>query len=218
MQSIRKIFTLNRYYFLGYLFFFLVCLSFLLFTSKAASFLYLGSYHSKILDDFFIGYTNLGDGLFAIFIILLLLVFRRFEIAWQILAAFLISGLIAQVLKYLVYSPRPKEFFSQNEHIYLIDGITHTGTSSFPSGHTVSIFALTTILSLFTKNKKICWLYLLPAILVAYSRIYLSQHFLTDVLAGSLVGVSVAVFVYWFFKTKINKKWISKDQEMIGIR
>jgi membrane-associated phospholipid phosphatase len=218
MENVRKIFLHNRYYFFGFIFFFLAGLCFLLYDSKAGSFLYLNAYHTQVLNIFFISYTNLGDGLFTIAIVLFLLATKRYEIAWQLLAAFVISGLIAQMLKYCVYSPRPKEFFSQKEHIYLIDGITHTGTSSFPSGHTASIFALVTILALFTKNKKICFFYLMAAILVAYSRIYLSQHFLSDVLGGALIGVTVAMFVYYFFNTTANsrrKRKIEK-QEMLA--
>jgi len=53
------------------------------------------------------------------------------------------------------------------------------------------------------------------AILVAYSRIYLSQHFLTDVLAGSLIGVSIAMIVYYVFNTKLNgrlKRQINRQE------
>jgi membrane-associated phospholipid phosphatase len=190
--------------------------------SKAGSFLFLNSYHSRPLDIFFITYTNLGDGIFSIVIVLILLATRRFNIAWQVLAAYVISGLLSQLVKNLVFSPRPKEFFAGHHHIYLIQGITLTGTSSFPSGHTASIFALVTILALFTKSKKLSCLYLVAAILVAYSRIYLSQHFLIDVLAGSFIGVSISIFVYSFFNTRIAewriKRKIGKQNAAIVIK
>lgn len=220
MENIRKIFSHNRYYFLGFIFFFLASLCFLLCATKAGSFLYLNAFHTQILNIFFIGYTNLGDGLFTIAIALFMIATKRYEIAWQLLAAFVISGLIAQILKYSVYSPRPREFFLQKEHIYIIAGITHTGTSSFPSGHTASVFALVTILALFTKNKKICFFYLMAAILVAYSRIYLSQHFLSDVLAGALIGVTVATLVYHFFNVTANirrKRQIEKREMLTSV-
>lgn len=205
MRNIRNIFLLNRYFFLGFLFYLLASVSFLLITSKADSFLYLTSYHNHLLDSFFIGYTNLGDGIFTIIIVVSFLIARRFEFAWQLLAAYIVSGLLAQLLKHLVFSPRPKEFFAAG-HIHLINGVTLTGTSSFPSGHTASIFALATLLSLFSKNKKIGCLYLLGAILVGFSRIYLSQHFPVDVFTGSVIGVFVAVWVYSFFNNRL-KGW-----------
>jgi membrane-associated phospholipid phosphatase len=205
MRNFRRLLSSNYYFFWGFFLFFLAGLSYLLLSSKSSSFLFLSSWHRPWLDDFFIVYTNLGDGLFSIFIVVLLLILRRFNMAWQILAAYAISGLLAQLLKNLIYSPRPKEFFKMKEHIYLIDGITNTGSSSFPSGHTASIFALVTMLAFFSKHKKLSALYLIPAILVGYSRIYLAQHFLLDVLAGSVIGVLIAIFVYYFFPNRLGR-------------
>ena len=100
--------------------------------------------------------------------------------------------------------PRPKEFFAPGQYAYFIDGVTHTGFSSFPSGHSTSIFALATLLALFEKNKKWNIGYLLGAVAVGYSRIYLGQHFLGDVLVGSFIGVSLAILVHWLFIEKFH--------------
>ncbi len=205
MTKLRSLFSLNPFYFTGLLLFFAAGFFFSFYSPKSEGFLNLTAYHGKLLDNFFIYYTNLGDGFFTIAIILLLLITRRFFYAWQILAAFLISGLLVQVLKNLIYSPRPMEFFKLKEHIYLIERVTHTGSSSFPSGHSASAFALATLLAIFAKDKKIGCLYLLAAVLVAYSRIYLSQHFPMDVMAGAAIGVFVALLVYYFFKAKSNR-------------
>ncbi len=46
---------------------------------------------------------------------------------------------------------------------------------------------------------------------VGYSRIYLGQHFLGDVLVGSLVGVCLAVLVHWAFtgrRVEKNRRFI----------
>lgn len=209
MKDIRNTFILNRLYLSSVGLFLLSGLIFLLVTSKGQGFLYLTPYHSKPLDDFFIAYTNLGDGIFSILIVLFLLAARRFEFAWQILAAYVMSGLIAQLLKQIVFSPRPKEFFV-NQHIYLIDGITHTGSSSFPSGHSASIFALATLLSFFTKKKWLSLVYLFLAISVGYSRMYLSQHFPIDVLTGAFIGVGTALFVYFFYYNRIKSRFSKK--------
>jgi membrane-associated phospholipid phosphatase len=205
MNKLRSFFSLNPYYFTGLLLFFAVGFFFSLHSIRSEGFLYLTAYHSKFLDNFFIYYTNLGDGFFTVAVILLLLITRRFFYAWQILAAFLISGLLVQVLKNLIYSPRPMEFFKLKEHIYLIEGVTHTGSSSFPSGHSASAFALATLLALFARDKKIGCLYLLAAVLVGYSRIYLSQHFPMDVMTGAAIGVLIALLVYFFFMARKNR-------------
>lgn len=204
MNKLRSLLVANRNFFAGFLFFFLIGLIFLLTEGKAASFLYLNPYHQTTLDTFFIYLTFLGDGLFSITIFLILLFLRRYSQAAQLMAAFLVSALVAQVLKNLFSMPRPKEFFAPGQYAYFINGVTHAGFSSFPSGHTTSIFALATLLALFEKNKKWNIGYLLGAVAVGYSRIYLGQHFLGDVLVGSFLGVSLAVFVHWLFTEKFN--------------
>jgi membrane-associated phospholipid phosphatase len=202
MNKSRSIFADNRYFFFSFLFLFLVGLFFLWREGKAASFFYLNSYHSSALDGFFIRFTFLGDGLFSIVVFVLLLVLRRYSQAFQVMTAFLASALCIQILKSFFSMPRPKQFFSSGQYAYFIDGVTHMGFSSFPSGHATSIFALATLLALFEKNKKWNVAYLAAAAAVGYSRIYLGQHFLGDVLVGSLVGVSLAVLVHWLFTAR----------------
>jgi membrane-associated phospholipid phosphatase len=202
MNKLRSIFVNNRFFFAGFLFFFLVGLFFLTYEGKAASFFYLNPYHRTPLDVFFINFTYLGDGLFSIGVIIILLMLRRFSPAIQVLIAFVLSALLAQLLKNLFSMPRPKEFFAPGQYSYFIEGVTRVGFSSFPSGHSTTVFALATMLALFEKNKKWNILYLLGALGVGYSRIYLGQHFLGDVLVGSFIGMLVAVLVYWLYPEK----------------
>jgi membrane-associated phospholipid phosphatase len=205
LKNISNIINQNRIFFLVLVFFLGTCVSLLLFTGKAEGFLFISPYHSRVLDLFFIGYTYLGDGIFTLLVVVFYLLTSRFRFAWQILAAFIISGLIAQIFKYSITSPRPSEFFHFRQSIHIIEGVTRNGFSSFPSGHTATAFALATLLSLFNSNKKIGILFLLAAILVAYSRIYLSQHFPADITAGAVIGVSVAIFVYSFFSGRMQR-------------
>ncbi len=130
---------------------------------------------------------------------------RRWSRAFQLIAAFLVSALVAQILKNVFSMPRPKQFFPAGQYSYFIDGVTHIGFASFPSGHSTSVFALATLLAIFDGNKTANFLYLLAAVAVGYSRIYLGQHFLGDVLVGSVIGVGTAVRIHWVFL----KKWPS---------
>src|SRR5882762_2459036 len=97
MNKLQSLLVANRNFFIGFLFFFLVGLVFLLTEGKAASFLYLNPYHQTTLDTFFIYLTFLGDGLFSITIFLILLFLRRYSQACQLMVAFLVSALLAQV-------------------------------------------------------------------------------------------------------------------------
>ena len=209
MNKLRSIIAANRNFLLCYGFFFLVGLIFLLVEGKTTTFLFLNPYHRTFLDLFFIIFTYLGDGLFAAVVIILLLVVRRRSQAWQLLIAFLLSALLAQVFKNVFSMPRPWEVFNHGEYNYFIDGITHHGFSSFPSGHSTSVFCLATMLAIFEKNKKWNILYLFGAVAVGYSRIYLGQHFLTDVLMGSFLGVTMSILVHWLFSEKFQSFRIS---------
>jgi membrane-associated phospholipid phosphatase len=206
MNTVRSIFAANRWFFGFFLFFFGAGLIFLLTEGKATSFIYLNPYHRNDLDTFFIYLTFLGDGLFAVIVIALFLLMRRWRAAIQVLTAFLLSALLAQVLKNVFSMPRPMQFFAPGQYPYFITGVTHIGFASFPSGHSTSIFALATTLALLEKNKKANVAYLLVAVAVGYSRIYLGQHFLGDVLMGSLIGMGVAVGVNWLFSKKFHSR------------
>jgi undecaprenyl-diphosphatase len=61
---------------------------------------------------------------------------------------------------------------------------------SFPSGHTITAFAVAVSLSLFYPGLAIGLLFC--AVSVAASRILLGMHFLSDVLAGAIIGTLLA--------------------------
>ncbi|HLI92368.1 MAG TPA: phosphatase PAP2 family protein [Puia sp.] len=204
MKSLKAILADNRYFFYCYLLFVLVGLIILASLGKAASFIDLNPWHSKLMDTCFMGVTFLGDGRFAILFCLIYLLMRRWSRACQLIAAFLCSALVAQILKNVFSMPRPKQFFPAGQYAYFIDGVTHIGFASFPSGHSTSVFALATLLAIFDSNKRGNVLYLLAAVAVGYSRIYLGQHFLPDVLAGSALGATTAVLIHWLFSTKLR--------------
>jgi len=206
MNKLRTIIAANRNFLLCYGLFFLVGLILLLTKGKTASFLLLNPFHQSLLDYFFIAFTYLGDGIFAVAVIILLMVLRRWSQAWQLLIAFVLSALLAQILKNVFSMPRPLEVFNHGEYLYFIDGITHHGHSSFPSGHSTSVFTLATMLAIFEKNKRMNVFYLLAAVAVGYSRIYLGQHFLTDVVMGSFLGVAIAILVHWALADKFRSR------------
>jgi membrane-associated phospholipid phosphatase len=64
---------------------------------------------------------------------------------------------------------------------------------SFPSGHVTDNFAALTVLIAFFGWRGA--LYLLPASLVAYSRIYVGKHWPSDVLASIFLGVLCALLI-----------------------
>ena len=181
--------------------------------NKPEGFLLINRFHCKLLDNFFILFTNLGNGLFVIGVMAIMLI--RKKIGWSIQTgiSFLVSGLIVQLFKHLVQSPRPRLFFRPQE-IHWIYGITRTGYASFPSGHTATIFALTTLLAFYFPGRRSGIFFFLIAALTGFSRIYLSQHFPVDVLGGLLTGVLTSLAVYIIYpQSKFEKKLTQNEMD-----
>jgi len=66
---------------------------------------------------------------------------------------------------------------------------------SFPSGHTITAFAIALTVSAFYPSLAIGMLFF--AVSVAMSRIVLGMHFLSDVLAGAAIGAVLAIGAVW---------------------
>jgi undecaprenyl-diphosphatase len=69
---------------------------------------------------------------------------------------------------------------------------------SFPSGHTMTAFAVAIPLMLFYPSLTIGLLFC--ALSIAMSRILLGMHFLSDVLAGALIGTGLGYLGYFAFQ------------------
>ncbi len=205
MQNLLKEIKLKQTYFLSFLFLLFLSFSFMGFYGKKVSFVLLNSYHSFWLNVFFINYTFIGDGIFACCLIgLLYFYYKNKNLAINVFYSFLISGLGAQIIKNMVNSPRPKLYFEPGTYLNFIDGVSKSGYSSFPSGHTATAFAIATVLVLTMKNKNWQLLILSAAVLVGYSRVYLAQHFLIDVTIGALLGCISGLLSFLLVQIKFN--------------
>ena len=204
-------------YFRGFVLLVVTGILFLLVAGKTVSFLSLNGYHSFWLNIFFIYYTFAGNGLFAVCLIAFyFFVLRRKQQGFALLYSFIISGLIVVIIKDIFPAPRPGLFFEHSQQTFFIKGITLHGNNSFPSGHTATAFAIATVVVMMAHNKKLQLFVLFAAALVAYSRIYLSQHFLGDVLAGAVIGVTCGIASVWLAKKplRINFFNVFKHAEM----
>lgn len=212
MKNTASILRSNRIYFISLIILLFAGFLMLLLQGKSAAFISLNTFHPFWLNVFFINYTFMGDGIFALcFIAVMFFYFKRKQYGFALLYAFLISGIAAQIIKNLINSPRPKIYFEAGTYLNFIDGVTLTGNSDFPSGHTATAFAIATVMVLMMKNKNLQLLILLAAMLVGYSRIYLAQHFLLDVIAGALLGSFSGILAFFLAKNRINIKSLIKN-------
>jgi len=212
MQKISAVFNNNRIYFGGLLAILVAAILFLILNGKEAAFLSPDTYHPFYLNVFFINYTFMGDGFFALCLVASMIwYFKKRKPGFALLYSFLISGLAVQLIKNLVNLSAPKLYFEAGTYLNFINSVTLDGHSGFPSGHTATAFAIATVLALMMKNRKLQLLILMAAALVGYSRIYLAQHFLTDVIVGALSGTASGILSFYLVQNRITVKGSMKN-------
>ena len=160
--------------------------------------LWVNQHNSPFFDIFFKYATHLGDGIFCIVMGLLALLWS-YRKGIIILISFVISGILSQTMKQFFNEARPPVYFEgMMKNIHTVSGVELLNSYSFPSGHTTTAFALYTLLAIWTQKSSLSFLWLIPAALVAYSRMYLFQHFLIDVFVGSMLGITVSMVLNYF--------------------
>lgn len=198
----KTLFRNNKAFLTPYVLFLIAGAVLIIINSKSDTHLEFNRFHNSFCDVFFRYLTNLGDG-FAALIVIIIAFTVKYRYALIIGISNLVSGIITQTLKHTLFSEvvRPKKFFEGIHDIYFVPHVDNYLYNSFPSGHSTCAFALYFSLALITERKLYKFLFFLLALSVAYSRIYLSQHFFEDIYAGSLIGVTTTLFTF----TLINK-------------
>ncbi len=165
--------------------------------------LWVNSKHNTTFDFIFKHLTHLGDGLFAAVICLIVLLFYR-KYFWSSIVCIYVPAIVTQILKRLVFEDhlRPAAKMSAYTQLHFIEGVTIHTQNSFPSGHSTGAFALFLFMALAIPNKKIGILFLALAVIAAFTRVYLLQHFFEDVFVGSLIAVTCTTLLFTLFETK----------------
>ncbi|MCX6312479.1 MAG: phosphatase PAP2 family protein [Bacteroidetes bacterium] len=175
--------------------------------SKSDIHLAINKQHSSFGDAIMPWVTWGGEGLTITVLVLLMFAWnRKFALLTGISCLFA-SG-ITQLLKNTFFSgePRPKLFFSTPSPLHFVPGVENFLYDSFPSGHTTVAFAFYFCLVFAVKNNLLKLSLFVIALLVGYSRIYMSQHFLGDVFAGSIIGTTSTLLI---FTIAIHKGWLN---------
>ena len=185
--------------------------------------LMLNSHHTGVQDTFFPYFSILAEG--PLYILALLpMLWKKFRLTLFFALCELSAGTILQVLKHIISHPRPVSAFEEYSDAVLpvVQGVDLHHSNSFPSGHASTFFVFCTCCVLLLayrygqrvrqNSQESCILPCVLALLLvafaalgAYSRIYLSQHFLSDVCVGSIIGVVTPLLMFYFFGQKILK-------------
>lgn len=121
---------------------------------------------------------------------------------WKIVGALAVNTIITQGLKYSINRERPYE-----KYPLLINPYDKKEQGkSFPSGHTSTAFSLAASIAIEYPK----WYVVVPAYAyatsVGYSRLYLGEHYPSDVLTGAALGVGSAYLSNWLAKKVLKIK------------
>ena len=171
------------------------------------------SLHNPITDPIMYAITSLGNGgIFWIILALamLLILPKKYKKVGLSMGIALILSLIFcnGIMKNLWERPRVFWVEGQNfvignqfENLYGIFGSIHD--YSFPSGHSSASFAAATAIFMWRKKEGTAALIL--AALIAISRLYLTVHYPTDVLVGTVTGIIYGIAAYFIVKMLIKR-------------
>ena len=141
--------------------------------------------------------TRGGDGWLWYTLGLILLLYGgeyRFEAIGAAATAAVLGIFLFRTLKHASRRKRPCEI---EPHCWA--KILPPDLYSFPSGHAITAFAVAVSIGLFYPQLQGCLL--VAAFLIASSRIILGMHFLSDVLAGSAIGVLLGISTFHVFSS-----------------
>ena len=205
--------NITKYHWFLWLFL-IVLSSFFLFNYGNHEFsLLVNQNHNELLDFFFKYVTDLGHGAF-VFIMAFVFLFIKKDVGISALISLLITTIFVTILKRGVYSTelRPCYHFKSlidNGTWNLVEGIELHIKYSFPSGHTASAFCILISLCFLLNNNFYSLFFIGLAFTVGFSRVYLSQHFLIDVIIGAIIGSLIPLFTHTYIQPIISSK-ISK--------
>lgn len=204
---------------------FLLCIVFILYIYDSltiinyiqfqkSGFFYLNSKLSEY-PNILINLTQIGDEFIFLSFLSILFVFT--PKVWEaLISASLVSAIISFLLKRLFAVPRPAAFFDHNN--FTIIGEALTGKTSLPSGHSITVFTLMTVLLFAFMPKqqliKAFWFFIILSfgLVLVFTRVGVGAHYPLDVLIGSSIGFICGVTGIFLTRKYSIWNWIGNKK------
>lgn len=142
--------------------------------------------------------TRIGLGSTAVIVAL---GFALYKLRYTLMLLFNLAlvGIVTGIFKNLLFPDlvRPLKYFEPEAFHRMVHLYDYNLLHSFPSGHTMTIFATMSLLAYLIGKKYAGVVFVFIAVIVGLSRIYLLQHFFIDVLAGSFLGILCTLATIW---------------------
>jgi membrane-associated phospholipid phosphatase len=139
-------------------------------------------------------------------LMLLIILLCNIRLGISATISFLSATLFSSFLKYCFFDDVNRPFYIyqwiEPHDIKYVEGVQLNIHNSFPSGHATQAFAIFMCLAFAAKKNVVKLLLLCLALLTAFSRVYLSQHWLVDITAGSSIGMVFALIVEYLIISK----------------
>jgi len=162
---------------------------------------------NNILDNFFLLVTFVSSEIILFFILTALFLWTENKRGWifPLWICLGASAVVSFLLKIIIQRARPFQLGLVSLISNLQSSSYEIWNFSFPSFQSMLVFSAVPILTYqFPKLKK---LWIIFAVLVAFSRIYFGVHFFSDVIAGGLIGYLIGIII---LRTEKNKKFGQK--------
>ncbi|MDO5047293.1 MAG: phosphatase PAP2 family protein [Anaerococcus sp.] len=163
---------------------------------------------SEPLDKLMVTITALGNLsiLWISIIVVILTMMKNKRVGEVMVIGFILNLLIVNlILKIAVGRTRPYEVAKFED--LLIHGLSD---NSFPSGHTSYAFTFFAIFLLLSKSRFLKIYMGILAFLMGFSRLYLYVHYPSDVIAGAIIGVFLAIGAVKIYQSQKYKDFKSK--------
>lgn len=198
----------NYVFFAGLFLYCFISLAFIQYFGKDTLHLLINKNNNAFFDVFFKNFSKFGPVIFVVSMMYIIIKREKYSALIIFLFSYLLNFIILIFVKktFFIHVHRPTFYFEQKGiDLHLIDGVTSQIPYTFPSGHASEIFLIMLFACLLIDKKWMKYTAIFIAITMAFSRVYLSKHFLIDTIGGAILGVFILVSMYYLFQNKSSK-------------